>query len=366
MNPADVFSENYEQAKARFRDAAARRGAWLQSTRNPARSPSGVALTTDVAWLGRSTASRVLVIISGTHGVEGFAGSAIQTAWLHKADPSTLPDDLAVMLVHALNPFGFAWQRRVNEDNVDLNRNFVNWDLPRVENDGYHTLHEALMTDEADTASRAWADAVLQEFIGRYGASAFQEALARGQYQYSEGLFYGGSGPTWSARVIESLAMLNLGGASEVALVDLHTGLGAYGEAQIVAFDAPGSKELRRAQAWFGKSVGTPGARSSISSNLDGTLYEAWKRWLGNRVLTSVAVEFGTHSVPVALAALRAEAIAWRDEPYGGSQKMLRARAALRAFFDVPSEEWRVRVLSGGLDVLHAALEGLAGGRVTV
>ncbi|BCQ57446.1 MULTISPECIES: DUF2817 domain-containing protein [Burkholderia] len=361
MKAGEMFSDSYEAARARFREAAARRGARLAQVRNPARGPDGVTLTTDVAWLGPAAASRVLVVVSGTHGVEGYAGSAIQCAWLAGEDAGELPCDAAVMLVHALNPFGFAWHRRVNEDNVDLNRNFIDWNAARPSNDGYDALHDALLTGDDDPVARVRADASLRDFTGRHGIAAFQEALSRGQYRHPDGLFYGGNEATWSARLIGELVRENLGHAADIALVDLHTGLGPYGEGQPVSFDLPGSAALARAQAWFGPALGAPRAGGAVSNDLDGTLYDAWRRWLFGRSLTSIALEFGTHPVPDAVAALRAEAVAWRNDPYGDSPAAARARAALRAFFDVPRDDWRESVLSGGLRVLRAALAGVTG-----
>ncbi|KAG8148539.1 hypothetical protein BFF94_037465 [Burkholderia catarinensis] len=356
-----MFSDSYDAARARFLEIAGHRGARLTQKHNSARGPEGVTLTTDVAWLGPADASRVLVVVSGTHGVEGYAGSAIQCAWLADEETGELPCDAAVLLVHALNPFGFAWHRRVNEDNVDLNRNFIDWSAERPSNDGYDALHDALLTGDDDPVARVRADAALYDFTGRYGIAAFQEALSRGQYRHPDGLFYGGNEATWSARLIGDLVRESLSHATDIALVDLHTGLGPYGEGQPVSFDLPGSAALARAQAWFGPTLGAPRAGSTVSNDLDGTLYDAWQRWLFGRQLTSIALEFGTHPVPDAVAALRAEAVAWRNEPYGNSPAMLRARAVLRAFFDVPRDDWREAVLSGGLRVLRTALAGVTG-----
>ncbi|WP_237657841.1 DUF2817 domain-containing protein [Burkholderia glumae] len=359
--PHELFSRDFEQARARFREAAAQRGARLVQRHNPVRGPDGMTLSTDVAWLGPATAPRVLTVVSGTHGVEGFAGSAIQCAWLRLPEAAALPDDTAVMLVHALNPFGFAWHRRTTEHNVDLNRSFVDRSAPLPENPGYDALHDALLTGEGDPVARARADAVLRDYAGRHGIAAFRQALARGQFRHPDGLFYGGAEPAWSAQLIGELVHEYLGHASDVALVDLHTGLGSYGDVQAVSFDPPGSAALTRASAWFGATLGAPLAGAAVSVDVDGTLCDAWRRWLFGRSLTSIALEIGTHPVPDLITALRAEAVAWRDEPFGQSPEALRARAALRAFFDVPRDDWRTAALEGGLGALRAALAGVAG-----
>src|SRR5213592_2819131 len=82
-----------------------------------------VEISIDTAWFGTANPHRVLLHSSGLHGVEGFAGSAIQLQLLNSL-PS-LPQDAALIVVHVLNPYGMAWLRRFNENNVDLNRNFL-------------------------------------------------------------------------------------------------------------------------------------------------------------------------------------------------------------------------------------------------
>lgn len=90
-------------------------------------------MTVDVAFINKPKTEEerkraVMVHISGTHGVEGHAGAAIQIAFLDKLlkKEIELPKNVSIVLVHALNPFGFLFNRRWNENGVDLNRNFFN------------------------------------------------------------------------------------------------------------------------------------------------------------------------------------------------------------------------------------------------
>ena len=123
------FSENFPQARSRFVEAAAAAGATVSSfALQGHRGPDGGELVTDVAWNGPRDASHVFVAISATHGVEGFFGSGVQTEWLRRGEAKLLPPDTAALLVHAINPFGFAWLRRTNEDNIDVNRNWMDFE----------------------------------------------------------------------------------------------------------------------------------------------------------------------------------------------------------------------------------------------
>ena len=121
---AKYFSPNYTTARAQFRTALEKAGGRLAALQLDAKGPNEEDLTIDIAWFGAEKPKRVLVHSSGLHGVEAFAGSAIQLQWLDEGIPS-IPEDSALVLVHVLNPFGMAWLRRFNENSVDLNRNFL-------------------------------------------------------------------------------------------------------------------------------------------------------------------------------------------------------------------------------------------------
>src|SRR4029077_18585216 len=77
MRIGECFSADYVTARGKFRDAAAEAGSAIASHVNPAPSPTGAELVTDTAWLGPERPVRLLIVMSGTHGVEGFCGSGI-------------------------------------------------------------------------------------------------------------------------------------------------------------------------------------------------------------------------------------------------------------------------------------------------
>jgi hypothetical protein len=128
------FSADYFSARERFRRAAFRLGCRVESTAVRARGPRDEELTVDAALTGDKNAERALVLTSGLHGIEGFFGSAVVCALLEQGLTTTLAlRGIRVVLVHALNPFGFSRLRRAGEQNVDLNRNFL---LNRPVNEG--------------------------------------------------------------------------------------------------------------------------------------------------------------------------------------------------------------------------------------
>src|SRR5580704_16955440 len=165
LNSAESFSADYQGARARFRAAAAAAGGALDAVANPNRGPDGGELATDVAWFGPRTAEKVLVMVSGTHGVEGFCGSGAQVDWLTRGEAASLPAGVAALLVHAINPYGFAWLRRVTEENVDLNRNWLDFaSNRRPENPGYDELADAAVPETWTAESQAASAAVLRDY----------------------------------------------------------------------------------------------------------------------------------------------------------------------------------------------------------
>jgi hypothetical protein len=112
--PSTYFAANYQSARRRFLSASEHAGAELEQFLNPVRGPHGEFLYTDVALVGNPQSKRFLVLISGTHGVEGFAGSALQVGLLEEGIQNRLPPETAVLMIHAINPYGMAYLRRFN------------------------------------------------------------------------------------------------------------------------------------------------------------------------------------------------------------------------------------------------------------
>ena len=105
--------------------------------------------------------------ISSTHGVEGYCGSGFQVDWLASVGAAGLPKDTAALMVHAINPYGFAWTRRVTEEGNDLNRNYVDHSKPYPVNEGYLEIADYLipkdMSEAGDQGRRGQARRVPQE-----------------------------------------------------------------------------------------------------------------------------------------------------------------------------------------------------------
>ena len=194
------FSTTYQEARDKFRDAVRHARVPLETFVHPvARAPDGTELSTDVAYFGSPDAPNLLVIVSGVHGLEGFTGSGCQVALIERVRLTALPMHCAVLLVHAVDPYGFAWLRRANEHNVDLNANAVDHrhlpESPAL----YDELHPMLLAGADPMFPGAGlANAQLSQAFERHGELNCVEAITAGQYHQPDGLCYGGSQLEWS------------------------------------------------------------------------------------------------------------------------------------------------------------------------
>jgi hypothetical protein len=357
---ATRFSADYREARSRFCDAAETAGAALRSYRNPNTGPRGEALASDCAWLGPEDAEKVLVVMSGTHGVEGFCGSGVQLDWLAEGNAARLPPDHAALLIHAINPYGFAWIRRVTEENVDLNRNFVDFAAPLPTNPAYDALADALVPPALSGPEFDKADAVIAAFRAEHGEAAFHAARAAGQYAHPNGIFYGGTGPTWARRTEEAIiADYRLAARRHVAMIDFHTGLGPFGYGELIVMPALDSAHGRRLMGWY-ESVTQMGDPNSVASTRAGLGPQRWEDLLGERG-TIATLEYGTRSRWTMFSVLRADhwLHAYTNVDWDAAETR-RIKAAIKDAYFPDSATWREMVLFRARQVLRQARRGLA------
>ena len=359
-----IFSSGYRDARKKFIGAAQRCGATLTEYLLPdKRGPEDESLTTDVATLGPRDAESALLILSGTHGLEGPAGSAIQTAFLEQLSGTDVPDGMRIVLIHAVNPWGFAWQSRTTEDNVDLNRNFLDFDSPLPENPGYRELHEIICRGDMTERAQVEVLSALDEYESRHGYRALSDALGRGQYEFPTGLSYGGREPAWSNRTLRAILDAELGMARRIGVIDWHTGRGEFGDAFYLCFSPVGSRAFERAADWWGYERLT--AKDEIGEAYEGEAPPPRTGLLMNGMdaalpgqLAGAVIEIGTYEPR---RVVRAEIIdrwlkfeAKREAPLASRLR----QEMVEAFFPA-APQWRQAVIDNGLEAATKALEGV-------
>jgi len=358
MSVAGNFSKTYAEAREKFCAAAAFAGATLRSWRNPTKGPDGELLYTDVARIGAEDAPNMLVLTSATHGIEGYCGSGAQINWLRQRGAASLPKDTGALLVHAVNPHGFAWTRRVNEDNVDLNRNFVDHGKPYPKNEGYVELADAIKPARWDEAHLGKAQQVFDAFIQKNGMFGFQGAVSGGQYTHKDGVFFGGARPTWSNINIRRIIREELSKAKRIGVIDFHTGLGPFGHGEIIATGAPGSPAMTRTKAWYGDEVTSPESGTSTSAVVVGVMVDAFPQEAPYAETTAVALEYGTYPVLEVLQAVRQDNWLHAHGDLNSAQGK-EMKAYMRERFYPAEDRWKEMVWSRADEVIGKALKGL-------
>ncbi|MEV0222900.1 M14 family metallopeptidase [Streptomyces sp. NPDC050704] len=359
---AYAFPSDYSQARTEFLRAAEEAHARLRTFTLPRhRGPDGGRLSVDTAYLGPAEPAKLLVTVSGTHGIEGFCGSACQTRILlreglaRSAGPTT-----GVLLVHALNPYGFAYLRRVNEDNIDLNRNFVDHGNP-PHNDSYEHVHTTLVPSNATGFPGPELVKGLTALRDRLGPLTLQEAVTHGQYRHPDGLFYGGRQASWSRGVFRTVVDEQIAGATHIGYIDLHTGLGERGLGEPIFRGGRDAGAHDRARRWYGDALTVSEEGTSSSTPIVGNTATAVSDGLGpDRELTAITLEFGTQPGPEVLFALCADNWLHLHHTPADAVRSELKHLIRTAFNPADDDWWRARVFQRARQVFQQALAGLA------
>jgi predicted deacylase len=355
------FSATYADAQARFLKAATKAGARLTSEPHPLKGPNGEPLAIDVARMGPENAPKLLAITSGTHGIEGYTGSAIQTKLMEDGIATRLPPDTELILIHAVNPWGFAHGRRVNEDNIDLNRNFLTPPFP--ENPGYDALHEMVLPREWNAETIKKSQESQLAFIEEHGFPALVEALSIGQYTHPDGLFYGGQAPAWSNRIMRALFDQLFLKREAVGFIDIHTGLGERGAGELLCTLPTSHPVYQQSVAWLGDDVRSTSDGTSVSADVRGPMKNALIDRLAEapnlRTFAAISIEYGTVPSLEVAAALQADnwLYAYGDPKSPQGREIAKT---LRGVFLIEEADWAQTVHEQAERLVGKALKGLA------
>ncbi|MCE2908523.1 MAG: M14 family metallopeptidase [Burkholderiaceae bacterium] len=361
MDATPFFAQSYAEARSKFLTACSAAGLAVQSHAHPLAGRDGEPLAMDVARAGAADATRVLMVTSGCHGVEGYCGSGVQGALLADAGfaAAARAAGVAVLLVHALNPYGFSWWRRVTHENVDLNRNGLDFErlaeLPA--SPGYDAIAAAVVPAEWPPAPEN--EAVLAAYAAQHGAKGLQAAVTGGQYRHPQGLFYGGTAPTWSAATFAAVLREHATRCSRLGWIDLHTGLGPQGHGEKIWGGRDEAAALARARAWWGAKVTSMYDGSSTSARLQGLLTELAYRHCAQAEITPMALEYGTEPTDEVIQCLRSEQ--WLEmHPQAEAATRTAIKRRFRDAFYTDTPAWKQAIVEQGLAAARQAVAGLA------
>jgi hypothetical protein len=245
----------------------------------------------------------------------------------------------------------------VNEDNVDLNRNFLDFGKAIPVNAAYAEIHPLLLPNR-------WPPPVVNEariaaYVAAHGRSALQAAITGGQYAFADGMFFGGARPTWSNLALRSVLRRHATERDRLGWIDIHTGLGPRGHGEKIYAGRDIASDVARAREWWGAEVTSFFDGSSSSARLTGIVTDAVPVECPGVEYTAIALEYGTVPLLDVLQALRADH--WRhNHPEARADQQAELRRQMRDAFYVDADDWKERVYVQAREAALAAVARLA------
>lgn len=370
LTSRDFFPDSYAQARAAFRTTCADAGVRTVAYEHPTEvGIEGETLAMDMAWFGPQDASNVLFCLSGTHGPEGFAGSVAQAAWVLRRGYDKLPEGVAVCLVHGVNPYGFSHTTRYTENNVDMNRNWIDFSKPLPVNEAYPHFFETLtptkLTKQDEDAIFDW----LQKQAEERGLADIEDALTKGQYSHPRGGSFGGQAPEWSRTTLETIAQTHLSKAKRVMLLDWHTGTPGIGQLIYLCY-CPSDHPMfaRTATVWGHENIDPRKVDEQWGNKRPGRMGLMY--WGLSEVFENLGANLAGGIIEIGTRKTNDIASAPRSELYDNylrfvgdrsSHEGLRMRKAiLESYYRPDLEHWRTAIIEKSWDLYGRTLTGLA------
>lgn len=344
MNELNHYSLDYQEARTRFLQLSSAKGATLHAL--PVNEKE--ALFIDIAiWQGSN--NTLILHSSGLHGVEAFAGSAVQCAFIDTLKKDHLLGK-TLMLVHCANPYGMKYLRRWNAENIDLNRNFI--DLLEVlpHNHMYEKVSAVLNPESFHQLKGFYRKAFL--LLIKYGFPALQQAIAQGQYFYPKGIFYGGTSLAIEAKCLLEFFEHHLTSYSNVLGIDFHTGLGKYKQSSFFLEGDFSADKKKYVENILKTSVIHVEHGKKETYQTKGGLIARLKQLCPDKNFVMVTQEIGTAGPIKIIKALREENYYYQHH---FSQRQPSAHR-LKAVFCPEDDEWKVTAVREGVMALSQLL----------
>ena len=176
--------------------------------------------------------TNLILLTTGVHGMEGYIGSVMLDVFFEEVYPTLDTENTGILIVANVNPYGMKYMRRYNENNVDLNRNFIeDWEnFDRASNTEYPKVDKFLQP-EGKMGNAFWHEVGFYLSLAKEaiftGADTISDALLTGQYEYPEGVYYGGDGDEKSTTYLKGVFRECLDSEYEnIVHVDIHSGYG--------------------------------------------------------------------------------------------------------------------------------------------
>ena len=351
-----LFPESYEVSRARFiKDVEALRAKWPSSRLESHPLQGFPDLSVDWLWLEPRVKKNLIIVSTAQHGIEGYVGSAMLKIFMDEYAPQLNPEDTGLLLIHAINPWGMKNNRKVNENGVDLNRNFIlNEVFDKSINPGFPKLKNLLAPEYPANSfhfeNLLFASRVLRALITQ-GASSLAAAALLGQYINNKAMYYGGEQHEEQTALMNGFFHEALGNYETVLHLDQHSGYGPRYQMCItlVPLEPLTSAEL---SVKFNYPLVLRGDNKEFyatSGDMSAYLYELRDAAYPGKDVFACAFEFGTFGEDL-LARIRSlRAMIFESQLYAYGAVNGQAVASIRQEFNelyFPAEQkWREKTL---------------------
>ena len=181
-----------------------------------------------------STADRtnLVVLTTGVHGIEGYIGTVMLDVFFGEIYPTLDKTNTGVLVVANVNPYGMKYYRRYNENNVDLNRNFIlDWASFDLSSNKEYPKVDTFLGPTGKIGNALWHEVGFYLNLAKTaitdGADTVSDALLTGQYEYPQGVYYGGTGDQASTAYLKDVFSQCLDSDYEnIVHLDIHSGYG--------------------------------------------------------------------------------------------------------------------------------------------
>ncbi len=335
----DIDKVTYKNYREKFLNSCRQNRLDIFSITLGSAGPENEELCIDIAHGEIRADLPTLIHVSGCHGIEGYLGSAIQTAALARIKEA---DGINVCFVHGLNPYGMAWYRRGNGANVDLNRNFFKNGEERPVNSDFAPFAPLFQWWYTEPRAVSWLR--ILKLISKYGIETMARHLTIGQYEFSGAAFYGGK--AIAKEIASSTAYLKavLKTEENIFLIDVHTGLGKRNsENWLMAGEA-----TMEEKDWWTNNLSQTAIDVTCEKGFykpHGALSLAFRDAFEKNRFFYICQEFGTKSPLGMLGAMI------KDQRYfhQGAHDQARISAMLDAFYP-GSNQWRDQNIKRGVE----------------
>lgn len=308
-------------------------------------------LTIDCIYAPPPPGGNLLVLTSGLHGIEGYVGAAALQSFVQYIVPELPPERWGFALVHPLNPWGMANWRRVNENNVDLNRNFIwEWTIETEPNPDY--LKARRVMEPSRPLSTIQFSLAYAAALGQYGQEAMVRAATMGQYSSPSGVYFGGHGPEASTKIVQNLFRRLALDGHHLLFLDIHTGYGPKGQLTMVnsPLEKRPAQEFLRALGWPHVVAADPENFYAILGDMGDWLYRMMEAEYPGKPFLATCYEYGTlgDSPAQGLESMRRiinENSAWQSRGHQGP-----TRVPFQQLFAPQEQTWLSRAEA---DFLH-------------